>query len=79
MMPSMRAKHDRNLKRKKTKGNWLPRGVIVELALYFSKKIKEAVLLIGVDRKFRDCLRNTGRFWYLICHQDCLPQTFKFL
>ena len=72
MMPSMIAKHQRNLNRKKVKGNWVPRGVIVEIALLFSKKIKDAMALIGVDKKFRDCLRNTPRFWYLICLQDCL-------
>lgn len=71
MMPSMRAKHDRNLRKKNFRGNWLPRGLIVEVALYFSKKLKEAVMLIGVDRKFRDCLRDTARFWYLIALQDC--------
>ena len=79
MMPSMRAKHERNVRKRQVKGNWLPRGLIVEIGLYFSKKIKDAMLLISVDKKFRDCLRDTSRFWYLICLQDCLKPTFKFV
>ena len=79
MMPSMRAKHERNLAKKKVKGNWLPRGLIVEIALYFSKKIKDAMHLIRVDRKFLKCLHDTSRFWYLICLSDCLKPTYNYI
>ena len=79
MMPSMRAKHERNLAKKKVKGNWLPRGLIVEIALYFSRKIKDAMHLIRVDRKFKKCLHDTSRFWYLICLSDCLKPTYNYI
>ena len=79
MMPSMRAKHERNLKKKQCKGNWLPRGLIVEIALFCSKKLKEAMQLISLDRKFRDCLRDTARFWYLMCLNESPQLTFNFI
>ena len=78
-MPSMRAKHERNLKKKMCKGNWIPRGLIVEIVLYVSKKLKEAMQLIGIDKKFRDCLSESPRFWYLLCLHEHPAPTFKFI
>ena len=75
----MRAKHERNLRKKQFKGNWLPRGIIVEIALFVSKKLKEAMQLIALDRKFRSCLQDTARFWYLICLHDFPQLTFNFI
>lgn len=82
MMPSMRAKHAKNLKKKQMTGKGPPKGIIVEIALLFSKKIKEATLLIGVNRRFRDALKDpilARRFWYRMCLHDCLVPVFKFM
>lgn len=37
------------------------------------------MLLISLDRKFRDCLRDTPRFWYLICLHEFPKLTFNFI
>ena len=79
MMPSMRAKHARNQLRRQYKGNFLPRPVIVEIALFYTRRAKDAIQLLRIDKKIKETLMSSPRFWYLICLQDYLNETFLFI
>ena len=56
MMPSMRAKYQNKQAKKIRKENWIPRGLVTEIALFSCGSMKKAIKLMEVCKKFYDQL-----------------------
>ena len=55
-MPSMRAKYQNKQAKKIRKENWIPRGLVTEIALFSCGSMKKAIKLMEVCKKFYDQL-----------------------
>ena len=75
----MRSKHQKNVQKKLQKGNQIPRGIIVEIALFFVTKAKEAAILLRLDRRFSSTLNEAPRFWFTVCMIQEPEAVFKVL
>lgn len=57
----------------------MPRGIIVEISLFFVTKGKDAAILLLLDRRFSSTLNQAPRFWFTVCMQEAPEAVYKVL